>query len=97
MHRPIRDGRAVTVNPNECVTVTTGTLASTSVTDNVTNSCLLSLDPTYGPTRLTKKKEGEEIFKQYKTSSPLQPSVIIFNLTHSYPTHDTCCPGMSTT
>ena len=44
-NRPTRDGRVVTVNLNECVIVTTGTLASTSVTDNKHNFCT----PEFGP------------------------------------------------
>ena len=60
-NRPIRDGRAVTVNLNECVMVTTGTLVITSVTDNRHNFCTFELDLTYGPTRWTKMKKGEEI------------------------------------
>ena len=55
-NRPTRDGRAVTVNLNECVMVTTGTLVITSVTDNRHNFCTVELDLTYGPTRSTRKR-----------------------------------------
>ena len=83
MHRPIRDGRAVTVNLNECVIVTTGTLATTSVTYNKHNSCT----PEFGPhirSNTVDKEKGRGDFSvehQPEISSTTSECYIIYTLT----------------
>ena len=56
--RPIRDGREVTVNLNECVIVTTGTLASTSVTGNRHNFLHIRIGPHIRSNTVDKDEEG---------------------------------------
>ena len=57
-NRPTRDGRVVTVNLNECVIVTTGTLASTSVTDNRHNFLHIRIGPHIRSNTVDKDEEG---------------------------------------
>ena len=57
-NRPTRDGRVVTVNLNECVIVTTGTLASTSVTGNRNNFLHIRIGPHIRSNTVDKDEEG---------------------------------------
>ena len=78
-NRPIRDGRAVTVNLNECVIVTTGTLATTSVTYNKHNSCT----PEFGPhirSNTVDKKKGEETLSRTSTRNLLNHIWVSYHL-----------------
>ena len=49
--------RKVTAKQDECVIVTTGALVTSSVTDNINNSCLSEFGPHIWPSTFDKEKD----------------------------------------
>ena len=52
--------RKVTAKQDECVIVTTGALVTSSVTDNINNSCLSEFGPHIRSNTFEKKKNEDE-------------------------------------